>query len=116
MATGGLAAGAALPTLALTTGTATFGGAGIGFGVGFVHGGLTGAGRWDWNKALAGGLSGAMIGAGVGLAFTGGGGLLPSMLSGALIHGGISGFSTFQNGYTVDKKRCQTRKGVRNLC
>jgi hypothetical protein len=70
--------------------------------VGFVHGGLTGAGRWDWNKALAGGLSGAMIGAGVGLMFTGGGGFVPSVLSGALLNGGINGFSTFQNGYTVD--------------
>ena len=47
--------------------SATLIGAAVGFVGGFVAGGLTGEGTWSWDRALAGGASGALVGAGVGL-------------------------------------------------
>ena len=72
--------------------------AALGGGIGFIRAGLTGKEGWDWNRAVAGGISGAMVGAGVGLMLTGGGALLSNVLMGA----GMGGWSSLQNGQTVD--------------
>ena len=47
----------------LATGNLALGGGLIGFGAGFIYGGSTGKGAFDWNRAAGFGLSGAMVGA-----------------------------------------------------
>ncbi len=107
VATGGTLAGAvsgwAANSLVGLVGGTTL----VGAGVGFVKGGLSGSGSWDWDKALAGGLSGMMVGAGVGLTLASGGlgmwaGGLASVGGSTLLGGGLSGFGAMQSGQPLD--------------
>jgi len=59
----------------------------IGFGVGFVFGGLTGSGSWDWDKAMQAARAAQLIGFGIGIASTGFGGTF----AGAIVSGGVTG-------------------------
>jgi len=78
----------------------------------FAHRSVTGEGDWDWNKALAAGISGALIGAAVGSAIdTAGaslgviGTLAASTASGAAFGAGVgaaTGGKLFESGKTVD--------------
>jgi len=55
--------------------------------IGFVAGGLSGEGGWDWSRAWAGAGSGALIGAGIGLAIDSFGAATP--LSAAMVGAGV---------------------------
>jgi hypothetical protein len=84
--------GNSYPNATDPSGTTTFGlstaiGTVVGFGIGFVAAGLTGEDGWDWQRAWAGGLSGAAVGAGVGLLIDTWGG--SAAFSGALIGFGV---------------------------
>jgi hypothetical protein len=69
----------------------------VGFGAGFIYGGSKDGG-FDWSKALAFGLSGAMVGAGLGM-MASGFGLTPGgqILSSTLIGAGMAGFRSKQD-------------------
>ena len=98
----GLALGVGLASTGLGLGFAPLLLAGRMGAAGFAYGGLTGEGGFDWNRAAAFGLSGAMVGAGLGLMLSGAGGLLSAVGSSTLVGAGTGGYGTFQYDQTVD--------------
>src|SRR5205814_166075 len=74
----------------------------IGAGIGFTAAGLTGKSGFDWNRALAGGISGGLVGAGIGAMMDGFGVLGSGLLNAGITSASMGGL--FKSGQSVNWK------------